>query len=561
MKNRTSHFIKPYIIQIFFSALFLAVAAITTIGFAFFLGGMVDAAINQDLSNFKTMAILSICAMVIELCFEMIGHIIRHNYSYKATSDYKKSLLMKTLSLEINKYSRYSEAHYLNIISSESTVIKEHYFMQFPAIIHNAIQVILAIAALIFINWKFFCVVIILFIFSSVLPNIIGGVQGKKAIIASDKNERFLSYLNSVLGAFELIKTFNIAERISRTFSEYCLEGEKSNYRVETIETVRNVFSAASSFVIQMGAILAGVFLVFKGELTIGHLFVGIQVIGVVVAPITDLFQRISWVKSTDEMRKKHEELLGFEVSGNQGKGIKIDNITSLTANNLAFKYEDGFGVHNINISFSRGKKYAIIGESGSGKTTILKLLLGYFENYSGAIEVNNIEMRDIDKNSYYEKLSVMNQNVVLFEDTIDNNIKLFRSVDDNAYAEVIAKANLVEVVERFTKGDEILSCDNISAISGGEKQRIALARCLLSDADAIIFDEATAALDPDNARVIYDTVLEMKDVMLITVTHDWSDELLSRFDEVIYVSDGTIKYTGVWDKVKKFTNEMIMKG
>ena len=553
MKIKTRSFIKPFSVKVVFSAFFLMIAAIATIGFAFFLGGMVDAAINSDLSTFRHMALLSIVAMGSELCFEMIGHAIRHNYSFKAATEYKKALLSNMLSFEINSYSKHPEAYYLNVLSSEATTIKEHYFMQFPAIIHNAIQILLAIAALVFINWKFFCVVVVLFAVSIIFPSIIGVVLGKKAVEASEKNEAFLSYLNSVLGAFELIKTFGIAEKITKTFFEYSFEGEKRNYSVDVVETARNVLSATSSFVIQMGAILTGVFLVFKGELSIGYLFVGIQVIGVIVSPITDLFQRISWVKSTAEMRQKHETILNWVETNQQKEGVEVDNINAITVSNLSFGYNDGFGLHDVNLSLSGGKKYAIIGKSGSGKSTLLKLLLGYFDSYGGSIKVNGTEIRDIDKNSYYENLSVMNQNVVLFEDTLYNNIKLFRNVDDNVFKTIILKANLGELITRFHKEDEIVSCDNISSISGGEKQRVALARCLLSDADVVFFDEATAALDPESARAIYNTVLEMKESMLVAVTHDWRDELLSRFDQVIYINDGTIKFIGNWEETKGY--------
>lgn len=553
MKIRARSFIKPFSAKVVFSAFFLMIAAIANIGFAFFLGGMVDAAINSDLSAFRHTALLSIAAMATELCFEMIGHAIRHNYSFQAAAEYKKALLSNMLSFEINSYSKYPEAYYLNVLSSEATTIKRHYFMQFPAIIHNAAQILLAVAALVFINWKFFCAVVVLFAVSGILPSLIGAVQGKKAVEASEKNEAFLSYLNSVLGAFELIKTFGIAEKITKTFSEYSFEGEKKNYSVDVVETARNVFSAASSFIIQMGAILTGVFLVFKGELSIGYLFVAIQVIGVIVSPITDLFQRISWVKSTAEIRQKHETILNWVETNRQKEGVEVGHINAITVSNLSFEYHDGFRLHDVNLKLSSGKKYAVIGKSGSGKSTLLKLLLGYFDGYSGSIKVNGTEIRDIDKNSYYEKLSVMNQNVVLFEDTLDNNIKLFRNVDDNVFKTIILKANLGELITRFHKEDELVSCDNISSISGGEKQRIALARCLLSDADAVFFDEATAALDPESARAIYDTVLEMKESMLVAVTHDWRDELLSRFDQVIYINDGTVKFIGNWEETKGY--------
>lgn len=554
MKSITvNSFLKKQIPKIMISTLFLALSAASSIVFAFILAYIIESALNLEIQDFYTNSILALVLILVSIILQIIGDNIRKNYAYKAVVNYKNTLLDKVFSFDFKSYINNSEAYYLNLLTEESKLIGTNYYMQIASIMQNLIQLLLGIGALLFISWKFFLAVLLLSFISMIVPVIISNILGKKVKIASKNNERYLSYLKSILGGFELIKSFSIKDKIVETFSSVNKKKEHSQYEVGVVENVRNAASKASSFIVQMGAIVIGTYLVFKKDLDIIMLFAGIQVISHIVSPITDLSQRITWVLGTDPIRKKHNEILSGDSIVLNPSAIIIEGIDSLELENISFAYnESGFVLDNISYRFDKKRKYAIIGESGSGKSTIMKLMMGYYQDYAGNLRINGRNYRDACLESIYDHISIMHQNVVMFEDTFENNIKLFRQVDEDLYEDIIKRTNLTELSQRFSKEDAKLSFDNISEISGGEKQRIAIARSILAKPDAVLFDEAASALDPQNTGMIYDMLFGMEDVLFIAVTHNWEDALMNRFDEVLYIEKGRIMHSGSWDTVKE---------
>ena len=123
--------------------------------------------------------------------------------------------------------------------------------------------------------------------------------------------------------------------------------------------------------------------------------------------------------------------------------------------------------------------------------------------------------------------------------------------INDADMNNVILKTNLSDLMRRFSESKSKVSYDNYLNISGGEKQRIAIARCILTNTDVILFDEATSSLDPENTNAIYNILFNLNDVIFIAITHEWSDELLNSFDEVLYLKDGKIIENGSWNVIK----------
>ncbi|MDL2301777.1 ABC transporter ATP-binding protein/permease [Lachnospiraceae bacterium OttesenSCG-928-D06] len=552
-KGFCNKILRKYSFYIIMSSIFLTFSAICMVVFAFVLGQIISSALNLDMPLFIKMTKYLVILILLSIIFEIIGHSLRNKYACDASIQYRNIILDKVLSLDIKTYVNHTETYYLNVLSEEVNMIKDHYFMQFPALIYNFMQIILGILALLYISWKLFIVVILLFLVTMILPNLVGGLLSKRMLTLSKKNENILSYLKSILGGFEVIKTFSLQSKILTTFDTYNKGYEKSQYEVNKLENVRNAMSIASSFIVQMGAIVSGVYLVFTNQFSISLLFVAIQIISNIISPISIIIQRLTWLKGTEEIRKKHDDIIMMEQDKKDTNLTEVSEIKSINIKDMSFAYKDSeFGIKKLNYKFERGKKYAVIGSSGSGKSTLLKLLMGYYDSYEGNIIINDIELRTIDVQSLYQHLSIMHQNVILFEDTMENNIKLYRNVNKEEFDKVIEKTNLNEIIQRFDESESIMLNDNYMNISGGEKQRIAIARSVLNNSDVILFDEATSSLDPQNTNDVYKMLFNLENILFIAVTHQWSDEILGCFDEVIYLKDGEIIESGSWDTIKK---------
>lgn len=216
----------------------------------------------------------------------------------------------------------------------------------------------------------------------------------------------------------------------------------------------------------------------------------------------------------------------------------------------VSFGYEDKQILTDINIDFEPGKKYAIVGSSGAGKTTLLNLLMQAYDNYEGSVTLDGIELRDIEPDSLFNIFSPVQQNVFVFNDTIYNNVTLYKDFAKEDVEAAILRAGLSEIVELH--GTDYICGDNGSALSGGEKQRISIARALLKEAHVLLMDEATAALDEVTANAIMNAVLGMEDITEIVVTHRLDESILRQYDEILLLHHGEIAEKGNFDELIK---------
>ena len=532
------------------SALLLSITGALKVLFAFVIAGVIDASLNLDMLAFQKAIVIAVAMLFFSCLFSLMGNNVSRKYAARAAIKHRNELMSRVLSATAQDYAVNSEAYYLNILNDEVGIIKNNFYLQIPRLILEIILIVGSIVALLYINWALFVVVCLLICVAAVVPHISAKFYSEKLSKFTKMNELLISYTKSILGGFELIKTYSLQQHILKDFNNQNTQREQSNYRLGVVQNAQFEASNLVAFMLHIGTIVAGVFFVFRGSLEIAMLFAAVQVVQTLVYPLQELTERLGVIKGSKELIAKHDKIL--ETIGDMKGQIKLksEDISSIEFVNASFQYSDStFCLNHITYTFEAGKKYAIIGKSGSGKSTMLKLMRGYYSNYSGNVLINTQEIRDIENSSLYEKMSFLHQNVVLLEDTLGNNIKLFRNVEDEKLGAVISTVRLEELHKRFEINP--MSADSISAISGGEKQRIAVARSLVHNNRVLLLDEATAAIDPEDAQEIYNIMFDLPETTLIAVTHDWSDELLDRFDAVLHLENGNLTNAGRWSDIK----------
>lgn len=540
-----------YWLELFLATLTLVLSALSSVIFAFFLARIINAAIELDIEAFKKGVIGAVAIISFGGLMEFIGHNFRKRYAMKTIIDYKALIIEKVMGYGFKQFLKENQTYYLNILTEEANSIQRHYYLQFAALLQNAAQIILGFAAMIYINWKFAIFVSLLFLLPMIVPGVVGPMLSKRMKQASKENEKYIISLKGVLEGFEVVKTYNLTQKIQSQFNGSTKDLEDSQYKVSKVDNAKDALAVFTSFLVQMGAISIGVYFVFRGQMEIGLLFGAIQIINGIVNPMTSLAQRIAWIAGTKSIRDKHNGLICLDENKNTD-GENIDCINEIITENLEFGYDEENIIHNLNLQLMKGKKYAIIGSSGSGKSTLMKLLMGYYDEYQGRILINNKELRDIKKENYYEHISMIHQNVFLFEDTFENNIKLYRDVPQIEYEKAIEKTNLIEVAEHIGQKPVQILKDGGAELSGGERQRVAIARNLLLKTDFLLLDEAASALDPKNAEILYNTIFALDEVTCLVITHNWDDELLNNFDEVIQMDRGAIINQGKWSEINQ---------
>ena len=202
----------------------------------------------------------------------------------------------------------------------------------------------------------------------------------------------------------------------------------------------------------------------------------------------------------------------------------------------------------NINLTLKKNKKYAIVGESGSGKSTLIKLLMRYYNDYSGSILIDNNDLKSIYSSDLYKNISMIQQNVFMFDDSIKENIRLYSNHDDDDILKSCERAGLSKLINSLPNGIDSLVGENGNKLSGGEKQRIAIARALINDTQILILDESTSALDNETAYNLENSLLNLKDLTLVTVTHKLIKNILNKYDEIIVMKNGSVVEKGSFE-------------
>ena len=296
-----------------------------------------------------------------------------------------------------------------------------------------------------------------------------------------------------------------------------------------------------------MGTFLAGAVLAYLGwGITPGILFVFMDLTGAVITVVSQMPELLASRRAALGLVDKMARTLELNVR-DEGKDIPNCLENGISVHNLCFGYEqDNEILHDINIDFKAGKSYAIVGNSGSGKSTLLKILMASRHDYKGAICYDNTELMEISSKSLYEMVSMVEQNVFVFDASIRDNITMFRDFPTADVDRAIELSGLSRLIDE--RGGDYLCGENGKNLSGGEKQRIALARSLLQKSSVLLADEVTAALDAQTAYQVTGDILKLDGITRIVVTHSLVESLLKQYDGIIVLKDGHIVESGMFD-------------
>lgn len=352
----------------------------------------------------------------------------------------------------------------------------------------------------------------------------------RKSEEVSGTLEKFSENMKEQISGLGVLRSFGHVELFQRRIISESkqLEAERRKFELlrgsgKAIIDIESVFLVIVNYVALIG-------MGFMGLIPLSLTMGGSNLINMVESGMAALGElRLSIVSA-----KPYFDKLTY-IEEKKEKIIFLKNpISKITFKDVTFGYGDKRILDKVDYSFERGKKYAIIGSSGSGKTTILRLLLGYLNGYEGEIYYDDKELKTIDKDTISQQIAYIEQEVFLFNTTILDNILLGKEYDEHTLRKVLEYSALQNDITQFEKGIETIVGENGNKLSGGQRQRIAVARALYHDCSFLLMDEGTSALDKENARIIEESLLDNKELTLILISHNLSEAQKRKFD-VIY--------------------------
>lgn len=438
---------------------------------------------------------------------------------------------------------------YISALSNDVATIETKYL---PNIFEIISQSLLFIAAL----TMMFCynpVLTGIAIGLSFLPIAVSLLVGDRVAVAekriSAQNEKYMSTLRDSLVGFSVIKAFRAEAQMCRIFAEDVKGVAKAKKKRQKLSIFIQLITNLAGVGVQIGVFLIGAYLALSGKgITAGTVLVFLQLLNFVISPLGSIPNYIAEYKAARALIRKVAVALSENVR-ERGLTDKAELTEGIKLENLSFAYEEGKTVlDDISFTFEKGKSYALVGASGCGKSTMLNLLMASSAEYEGKICYDDMELRDISGDSLYGMLSLVQQNVFVFNESIRDNITMFSEFPQEEVDRAIRMSGLSALIAE--RGEEYLCGENGNALSGGEKQRISIARSLLKKSQVLLVDEATAALDPQTAFQVSDAILDLEDMTRIVVTHSLEEALLKRYDCILTLKNGKIVEAGNFDEL-----------
>lgn len=533
-------------IPIFCLAVFAALAAGSlNLILSWIIQQLMDTAAGKSGAlSFRTLLLISAGFVLLCAGLSLLNYASQPRFLERAMRQYKDFAFKKLIGKSISSFRDESAAGYLYALTNDAASIETYYLAQMLAMITKAVTFIGAL--LLMCRYSLLMTAIAAGL--TVLPLIASLLTGNRLQAVesrvSERNGEFTAALSDCLAGFTVVKNFKAEREIFRLFAQSNKALEREKFTGRRIKTLVGMIGAVTGIFAQLGVFIAGVYLSMKGgSMTPGAVVLFVNLMNFIISPIAELPGLLACRKAALGLVDKLAAALersssreGSETLNRLENGIRLENVS--------FAYEPGKTVlHGINAEFEAGRAYALVGGSGSGKSTLLNLLMAAETNYSGHILADGIELSDISTESLYGTMAAIQQNVFVFNASIKDNVSMFRDFPKTEMDEAIARAHLGALIRE--RGEDYLCGENGSVLSGGEKQRISVARSLLKKSSVLLADEVTAALDAQTAHRVSSDILDLQGITRIVVTHTLEESLLRRYDKIFVLRGGRIEEAG----------------
>ena len=465
----------------------------------------------------------------------------------KAMRQYKDFAFQKLTEKSISSFRAESTAAYLSALTNDAASIEADDLSQLLSVITKAVTFFGALAMMLWYSLLMTAIAAGVTVLPLIASLLTGGQLQAAEKRVSDQNRDFTAALSDCLGGFSVVKTFRAEKEIFRLFAESNRALEQEKFSRRRLKALVGMIGATTGIIAQLGVFLAGAYLALTGKgLTAGAVILFVNLMNFMIEPVAELPALLAARKAARGLIAKLADAL--EQDEVQPDGVQIAPLMrQLRLEDVRFSYDGETEIlRGVSAVFDAGKAYAIVGASGSGKSTLLNLLTTPGMAYAGKILLDGTELRTVSPESLYETVSVIQQNVFVFNASIRDNVTMFRSFPPEELAQAVRRAQLEALLAE--RGEDYLCGENGSGLSGGEKQRISIARSLLKHASVLLADEATAALDAQTAHQVTDDILSLSGVTRIVVTHTLEQAALRRYDGILVLKDGRIAESGSFD-------------
>lgn len=532
-------YIKANLKYLILSILF---ALLSTVSFYFItrnMGKVVDAAGAGNFEIIKESSLYALLFIVLWVFTSYLMLISSNNFSNNVALSLNRDYCRAVFLMPTAIYDKRSNDYYINLMNEDLNILRRDYFFTLSHFASYVIQAIVFLVALFLIS-PYFCALSLAF---SLLPFFLSKFVTKKLQklqmeVSQSNEEKFGGIKEIVFGSHPIKQSGNeetFINRYLKVLGKNLSTIKESNIKMNIFnQSMRGVGLLSQLVILSLGALL-----ILKGTVTTGDLIMSMFFITSVSDAVGNAIETYNNIKSTKGVGDKFLNMLKSNEELPKGRALALEAgkvKDGVSVNNFSFAFGDRDIFKNFSYELADGGAYAVIGESGSGKSTFARLLTKELDGYKGEVTVYGQDLNEISEKSLFESVAVVPQEAMIFKDSLFNNITMYDSSikeDSAEYKEIIKKLNLEGLAKKEKEG----TLDVLQA-SGGEKERISIARAMIRKPKILILDEPTTGLDPDNAREVKRIITNLDGVLRLVITHDYDEEYLKKFDGVIFMNE-----------------------
>ncbi|UHA73190.1 ABC transporter ATP-binding protein [Paenibacillus sp. 481] len=434
-------------------------------------------------------------------------------------------------------------------VSIDLLFIEEHGMGALDKVINGYIGIVIGSVLLFIMDWRIALVSLAMCIFSLFALEKLQNVGKEQSKIRQRQQASLTSSVLEYVQGISVIKSFNmtgdraksVKDTIERT-RDHAIDYEEKftppSFRYQTC------FSIATALVVLLATLFC-----YQGSMDMSVMLLLLIYVFYMYIPVKALSTLTSQIRVMEAGLDRYEQLKNVDIIDNDGKDITLDQF-DIEFKNVSFAYEKSEAIKELSFKVPEKSMTALVGASGSGKSTIANLIVRFWDVQQGEVLVGGVNVKQMTCDSLLKNMSMVFQKVYLFNDTILNNIKFGKS--DATYEEVVAaakKARCHDFIMALENGYDTIVGEGGSTLSGGEKQRISIARAILKDAPIVLLDEATASVDPDNEKHIQLAINELvKNKTLVIIAHRLST--IRNADQILVIDNGSVIQTGTHDEL-----------
>ncbi|MDA8572754.1 ABC transporter ATP-binding protein/permease [Flavobacteriaceae bacterium] len=544
------------------------------------IGGLKD--YGNDMLNYKVssllengnpqMALLVVVALVITTFFlkNFFGYLSMQHVMYLKNgvlTDLRKDMYKHIIELPISFYSKRKKGDIMARVLGDINEMQNSFFILLELIVREPLTILFSLIVMFSISWKLSVFVLLFIPISGFLISSIGKRLKRQSLRAQQESGHLISTVEETLTGLKIVKSYNAENAFKKRFVD---SADRILSLVNKIGLKNNLAGPLSEV---LGIITIAILLWYGGKLVLiekaieGTTFIGFMALAYGILTPAKAISKASYrvkngIAAADRVFEVlfHEDTMPDNQNAIDASGFE----TKIELKNVSFKYENEYVLKDFSMTVKKGQSVALVGQSGSGKSTIANLLTRFYDVNDGSISIDGNNIKDLSKASLRTQIGLVTQDSILFNNSIKNNLKIGNeSATDEEIIKALKVANAWEFVKELPDGIETNIGDAGNSLSGGQKQRLSIARAVLKNAPIMILDEATSALDTESERLVQEALENMmKNRTSVVIAHRLST--IQNADHIIVMKQGKIveqgKHQELLDKKEVYYSLIMMQ-